>query len=510
MAAANSDTKPVDGEPKEGEVLAVNIDETSLADWSEEEERQARRKLDFALLPILALAFFALQMDRANMGNALTSTITQDLGVTTNQINVGNSLLNAGVVLLEIPSNVLMQRVGPRRWLSGQIVAWGLVATLQNFVVDYPGYLVTRVLLGLCEAGFAPGALYTMSTWYKKDESSLRISLFFLGNILANGTTSLIGAAILSMGDRYGIAGWRWLFIIEGSITVTIGVIFLLFLPPAVGNGRPLISFGRWSYFTSRESHILSRRVLLDDPAKAHGDRVRISGADILETVRNPRVLLHVVITLTSAIPSISINTYAPSVIKSLGYGAVRANAMASVGCFVSVVLVVALGRLADRSGVRGPCLLLQALWALIAFACLRESVDWGSGRRYAAVVFSSAANFVVHILNVGWLSVNCRRPQERSIAMAMIVMSANCGGIAANQVFRTEDAPLYHNAFTACLVLSAVLVVEIVALSAWYFASNKKLEKEGGGLVLKGTTTNDKTEGQATEELVKRWWWTW
>lgn len=88
-------------------------------------------------------------MDRGNISNALTSTITQDLKITTNQINVGSSLLSAGIVLLEIPSNILLQRVGPQRWLSCQIVAWGLVATFQNFITNYGGYLATRLLLGL-------------------------------------------------------------------------------------------------------------------------------------------------------------------------------------------------------------------------------------------------------------------------------------------------------------------------------------------------------------------------
>lgn len=92
-------------------------------------------------------------------------------------------------------------------------MAWGLVATFQNFITNYAGYLVTRIMLGLCEAGFIPGSLYTLSTWYKRDETSLRVSLFFLGNLLSTALTSLIGAGILSMGDRYGVPGWRWLFI---------------------------------------------------------------------------------------------------------------------------------------------------------------------------------------------------------------------------------------------------------------------------------------------------------
>ncbi|CAJ2504093.1 Uu.00g114870.m01.CDS01 [Anthostomella pinea] len=490
----------------DGEAVAVNVDESTAADWSDTEELKVKRKLDFILLPILGLAFFALQMDRGNISNALTSTITQDLGVTTDQINVGNSLLSTGIVLLEIPSNILLQRVGPQRWLSGQIVAWGLVAIFQNFITNYAGYLVTRILLGLCEAGFIPGALYTMSTWYKKDESSLRISIFFLGNLLASATTSLIGAGILSMGDRYGVAGWRWLFIVEGAITVGVGLIFMLFLPPSVGNGSPLISFGRWSYFTPRESYIVARRVLLDDPTKTSG-HLRITGSDVWETVKNPRIMLHILITTTATIPVNAINTYGPSVIKSLGYSTVRANAMASVGSFIAVVVVLILGWLCDKTGRRGPMLLFESLWSLIAFTCLRESSKWSHGRRYAAVVFSMAANSIVHILNVGWLTVNCQRPQQRSVAMAMIIMGANAAGIAGSQVFRTQDAPGYHNAFTACLALSAVVVLEILTQSSWYFFSNKKLEK-GDGPVLR-SETDERTDGHR-EELVKKWWWTW
>ncbi|KAJ9141733.1 MFS general substrate transporter [Pleurostoma richardsiae] len=491
----------------DAETVAANIDETTLADWTEEEELRVRMKLDFILLPILGLAFFALQMDRGNISNALTSTITTDLGIITNQINVGSSLLSAGIVLLEIPSNILLQRVGPQRWLTCQIIAWGLVATFQNFITNYAGYLVTRILLGLCEAGFIPGSLYTMSTWYKKSETSLRVSIFFLGNLLASATTSLIGAGILSMGNRYGVAGWRWLFIVEGCITVGIGIIFGLLLPPRVGNGSPFISFGRWSYFNRRESYILVRRVLLDDPAKTT-NHLRITGQDVWTTVKNPRILLHCLITLTATIPVNAINTYGPSVIKSLGFHTVRANAMASVGAFISVVVVIILGWLCDKTKRRGPWILLETFWSLIAFTCLRESKNWSSGRRYAAVVFSMATNSITHILNVGWLSVNCQRPQQRSIAMAMIIMSANSAGIAGSYVFETQDAPLYINAFTACLALSAAAIAEVAVQTLWYFTSNRRLAKQQDAPVVVGET-EDTADGHR-EELIQKWWWTW
>ncbi|KAK7747414.1 hypothetical protein SLS53_001669 [Cytospora paraplurivora] len=514
MDATKADIEPKNhvrdelGLGSKGHGVAVIVDDDTAIDWSEDEERRVKAKIDFILLPILAVAFFALQMDRGNISNALTSTITEDIGVTTNQINVGTALLSAGIVILEIPSNIMLQRIGPHRWLSGQIIAWGLVALFQNFMTSYAGYLVTRIILGLCESGFIPGSLYTLSTWYKRDETSLRVSIFFVGSTISSAVTSLIGAGILSMGDRYGIAGWRWLFIIEGAITIGIGLLFLLLLPPRAGDSRPLISLGRWSYFDRRESYILVRRVQLDDPAKTAAHR-RISASDVRRTVGNPRFIMHALITMTATASIGGINTYSPSVIKSFGYGTVRANAMASVGTFISAVMLILLGWLADKTGRHGPVLLFGALWSLIAFACVRESQidDWSKGMKYAAIVFSTST--VVHVNNVAWASANSQGPAERSIVMAMIIMAANSGGIAGSQIFRTQDKPLYLHAFTACLALAALNILEIVGMSAWYFLSNRKLAKGAvEAPIIKGAT--EVTADGHQEAIVRIWRWKW
>ncbi|KAJ5167601.1 uncharacterized protein N7482_003195 [Penicillium canariense] len=366
-------------------------------------------RIDFILIPVLALAFFALQMDRGNISAVLTSTITKDLGITTNQIN----------------------RIGPRVWLSGQLFAWGLVATFQAFVQSYPAYLVTRILLGICEGGFIPGALYYLSTWCKKDETSLRTSLFFYGQMFASATSSLISAGLLNLSGRHGLEGWRWIFLVEGLLTLFVGIVFTLLIPPNAGDGRPLISFGRWSYFTERESQIIRDRVLLDDPRKAQG-HVQISRSDIWKTLKQPRIMQHVFLTLLAMSGFQALTQYTPSMIKSMGFSAIRANALASVPVYCSIVWLTILSIGADLSKHRGPFVLLAITWNVISYACLRKtpyaSSQW---HRYGVIA-------VAIILNVGWLSVYCHTPQERSVALALVVMAANCGGISGSQIFRT------------------------------------------------------------------------
>ncbi|KAJ6011650.1 hypothetical protein N7451_003062 [Penicillium sp. IBT 35674x] len=445
-----------------------------IKDW-DKEESAVRRKIDFILIPTLALAFFSLQLDRGNISAVLTSTITEDLGITTNQVNIGTQLMSAGIVLSEIPSNFLLQRIGPRTWLSGQLFAWGLVATFQAFVQSYPAYLVTRILLGLCEGGFIPGALYYLSTWYKKDETSLRTSLFFYGQMFASATSSLISAGVLKLSGANGMAGWRWIFLIEGVITLFIGIVFTLFVPPSVGDGRPLISFGRWSYFTERESQIMRNRVLLDDPRKARG-HIQISKSDVGRALKNPRIMQHVLLTLVSMSAFQGLTQYTPTMIKSIGFGSVKANALASVPVYCGIVWLTILSFLSDRLGHRGPFVLLAITWNVISYACLRtDSYDSGKWHRYGVLAITNVSYCSMHILNVGWLSIYCRTPQERSVAMALVVMGANCAGISGSQIFRTEDAPKYLKGLTAICALAGVSWVQAAALGVQTYIGRTK-----------------------------------
>jgi hypothetical protein len=131
-------------------------------------------------------------------------------------------------------------------------------------------------------------------------------------------------------------------FTVEGLITLFIAIVFTLLVPPSAGDGRPLIGRGRWSYFTERESHIIRNRVLLDDPRKAQG-HIQITGKDIWQTVKQPRIIQHVLVTLVAMTGFQGITQYTPSMIKALGFDAVKANALSSVPVYCSMVWLVIL-----------------------------------------------------------------------------------------------------------------------------------------------------------------------
>lgn len=172
-------------------------------------------RVDTTVLPLPFLGLLVFQLDRMNLASALTSGFAKDIGVAQNTINLGNQLMFLGIVVLEIPSNMILQRIGPRIWMSSQVIVFGLVATLQVFVKDKPGFLVSRASLGLCEAGYIPGGIYTLSTWYTRRELAKRVAVFFFGMFGGNAIRPLLVSGILKLGGRGGLTGWQCLFLRE-------------------------------------------------------------------------------------------------------------------------------------------------------------------------------------------------------------------------------------------------------------------------------------------------------
>lgn len=191
----------------------------------------------------------------------------KDVGINQDQFNVGQQMLSLGIVLTEIPSNMILYRVGPGKWLTLQLFLFGLVSTFQAFENGYGSFIACRFLLGITESGFIPGGLWTLSTWYTRSETAKRVMFFYFGNQFGQASSKLLAYGILHMRGVGGKPGWYWLFTIMGLFTIASGAVLGFCLPDSFRN--PYSTFlPKVSRFTDREIHILRSRVLLDEPMK--------------------------------------------------------------------------------------------------------------------------------------------------------------------------------------------------------------------------------------------------
>jgi len=440
--------------------------------WSEEEEKRLVRKVDWIVMTLLILGFGALQLDRGNIGNALTDYFLEDVGITQDQFNIGQQLLSVGIVLLEIPSNLVLYRLGPRAWISGQIFAWGLVALFQAFQKGVGAFMATRLRLGLGESGFIPASLYCITTFYKRGETSKRFSWFFLGNMIALASGNLLAYGILQMRGICGLAGWQWMFILEGLFTILVSFIFAAFFPKDPAHPIPLLGI---RYFNERESAILAQRVLRDDPSKLKKSHT-ISKTQLLNALSNWRAYPHLILTLCAVAPATTLGSYAPTLVATLGYGRLRSNALVSVGWWIQIVLNVCLGYIADKTKQRGLCTLagLSLWWGFCLGNFILADSTYKSAK-YALLTLALSVENIWHPINGSWLALNSRSPAERSITMAMFITAANAAGIIGSQLFQSSDSPHYRTGWAAIFALLTVAMICCIVANIQYRVLNSK-----------------------------------
>lgn len=206
-------------------------DDGVAATLGEEAERRMWRKVGFRILPLVGVAYIVSYIDRANLGY-VAEPLGEDLSMTTAQIGLAASLFFIGYILIEVPSNMMLHRVGARLWISRIIVTWGIVTALTGAVHTAGQLYFARIMLGLAEAGLAAGILLYLTFWFPKKQRTWAMSTFFLMIPLSAIIGAPIAAALLTWGQGLlGIAGWRALFVVEGAVTVVVGIVILLFLP---------------------------------------------------------------------------------------------------------------------------------------------------------------------------------------------------------------------------------------------------------------------------------------
>ncbi|OIW30418.1 MFS general substrate transporter [Coniochaeta ligniaria NRRL 30616] len=445
--------------------------------FSLQDERKARRKVDSSVLALLFLGLLVFQLDRMNIASALTGGFAKDIHITQSTVNAGNQLMFMGIVVLEIPSNMLLQHLGPRKWISAQVFIFGLVATLQPLIRNRGGFLATRLILGFCEAGYIPGAAYTLSTWYTKRELARRIAVLFFGMFGGNALSPLLASGILKLDGRRGLSGWQWLFLLEGLFTMSVSLLLVLFLPGSPDNPRPLLSPGIIR-FSKQDREVLQLRLELDDDEKRHGARgMKIPLSLVWKTIKHYKRWPHYFSTFAVFSTWAPLTTYTPTIIMNLGFDRIAANALAAVGASLALVVVFIFAFISDKTNKRGLSVMLAQACYLIALI-VAHSVQPHVGKWSKWGLWTVVNSFAVgyHPVHNSWVQLNCRDPRERSVAIAMWVMSAISGLMAGAQYFQAGDAPSYQKGLRTMIIMVAIGLFFAMVQEAVYLLHNRRV----------------------------------
>jgi MFS family permease len=495
QASQRPDTPPTDTSSLETTIAAT-------PKWQPDDEKRAVRKIDTTVLPLLILGLLVFQLDRMNLASALTGGFREDINIDQSTINLGNQVMFLGVIIFEIPFNMILQRVGPRKWIAAQVLIFGLTATMQVFIRNRSGFLVMRAVLGLAEASYIPSSIYTLSTWYRKRELGTRVAVFFFGMFGGNALSPILASGILQLDSVRGIAGWQWLFLLEGVLTTVVGFLLLLLLPGSPDEPRPLAKSGLVA-FTAKDLCIIRERLEDDDSEKRAGAQAmaipwKLVRQTVLHYKRWPSYLSTFCVFATWS----PLTTYTPSIFVGLGFDRTTANALAAVGAFLALAVVFAFARLSDRTNRRGQCVMLAQICYLITLVVARQvqpsAGRWGRWGLWTAVNAFAVGYHPIHNTcefepclpyesiatdrNAG-VQLNCKYPGERSIAIAMWVMLATSGLMVGTQLFQGGDTPYYSDGLLYMMILVTMGLCLAALQEAVYLVHNRHVGRGRGAL---------------------------
>jgi hypothetical protein len=420
----------------------------------------------------------ALDIDRFNIGNAVAGNILKNLKLTTNDYNVGNTINLLCFLSAELPSQLISKKVGPDRWIPTQLVLWSIVAITQCSLKNKAGFYITRGLVGALEGGFIPDICLWMSYFYTSKEFPFRLSLFYIANPLTQAISSLIADGIFHLQGHGGWEGWRWLFLIEGLVTVVIGLASFFMMPPSAVQTKTWFRPKGW--YTEREERIVVNRILRDDPSKGDmHNREALSVKLLYKSVMDYDLWPIYIIRLLGDIGVAPVKTYLPILLQDMGFSSFNINLLMIPNNILYLVNMVALGYISEKWNQRALTVLIQPIWIIPFIITMR----WWSGfmvqdwATYMVLTLALGSPALL-VIAITWCSANSNSVRTRTVSAAIVNMFSQSAGIISANIYRSDDAPLYKRGNSQLLAIALASFASILLTKFYYMWRNRSRDK--------------------------------
>jgi len=373
------------------------------------------RRAAWRIIPLLGLAYLVAFMDRSNISFA-AKTMNADLGFSATVYGIGGGVFFLSYALFEVPSNILLERVGARRWIARIMITWGLIAAAMMFVHVAWQFYVLRFLLGLAEAGFFPGVIFYLSLWFPRAARGRAISRFYISGPLTRVVMGVVSVWLLAANGVGGLRGWQGLFVGEGLPAVLVGLLVLWLLPEEPA---------RVAWLTPGEKDWLAGQLAADSALEGAGAG---AGHDrrVLRALRLPPVMLLGAVGFLTTCAYYTFTLSEPLILGQLtGWSVKSVGYLVSVGGLAGAAGMLLTGWASDRVGSRMP--FMAGSTALVALAYVLFAAGGGLATGLLAYACYVACWGSV-TLSVWMLCTDLVGPRDMAVGTAMVNALSQAG----------------------------------------------------------------------------------
>ncbi|KAF4304818.1 putative mfs transporter protein [Botryosphaeria dothidea] len=446
------------------------VDEFGAHSKTDPKEIAIVKKIDWYMLPILWLMYFMNFLDRNAMINGKLNGLAKDLNLKGTQYNTCVSILFVGYLAGQIPSNMILNRVRPSWYMAGFSMAWSVVSLLTYLTHDYKTMLVCRFFLGITEAPFYPGALYMLSMFYTRKELATRMSIFYTGNMLASAFSGLIAAGIFAQMDgKNGLAGWQWLFIIQGAISIGVSLGAFFLLPDS-----PLKT--RW--LTPVERQLAHNRIYIDTTDRQEAGTSVWKG--LREAASDWRTWLFCLMD-NLHLSANGFKNFLPTVVKTLGFNTTITLVLTCPPYIVSGLVSILVSHSSGRFNERTWHTTVSKLVAIAGFAMAVGTLN--TAVRYVGIMLFVGATYGVNNIILSWTSATLGQTDEKkAVAIAMCNTFGNLASVYTPYLWPDSDAPRFLAAMLASIAFSLGVIICAWAMRLALMSHNKKMRQSDPG----------------------------
>jgi ACS family tartrate transporter-like MFS transporter len=328
------------------------IEMSQAIDQDKALETETMRRVSWRLMPFLLLAYLLCYIDRVNVGFA-SLQMNKAVGIDPKIYGLGAGIFFVGYFILEVPSNLALERFGARKWIARIMLSWGVISGAFALIGGPISFLVLRFLLGAAEAGFFPGVILYLTYWYPAEYRARIVGIFMVAIPVAGLIGSPVSGAILGMDGVLGLGGWQWIFILEAIPTIVLGIVAFVALSDKPNDAR---------WLTAEQKAWLN--------AKLEGERRRVSRVapmSVWKVMTNKTVLIMALVYAGAAGASTSLALWMPQLVKSFGLTNFQTGLVNAVPFGIAAVWMILWGRSSDRTGERVWHNALPLMWMVLA-----------------------------------------------------------------------------------------------------------------------------------------------